>query len=488
MESNQLPIQLELFSDASKPMLFGDIFSFIKEVCPNSIDIKFIQKNTKREIYSITVPVLERSATVNNANAFINDNLEEFELVSVAAPRKLKTFTFKVKKTNQIYEIRTKKVGKASNISIHELMTAALVFVPDLGNKIPNSGEEMDLLIDSIRDIIRDKKIIDYSLEEIALLDNDYNNLLPAISAAISIRNSIRIHFKSEPDVAYMTGKTWNKDILKFKKTVCEMKDYNSSDIVFRKDDMFFGVSLKKKENPNDSDPTLLGKSFVTMFDVKNNSSHADLVNYMESSKEDFYSSLVEDAMLDGIINVTSFDKKEWKEYLGTIEPSYILSKLKSEKTFFKDIYDIIDAEKEMLAHYLPDLVLKLSLIDLEKDNFKFAVVTGIGRNIKKGPIVEKAEIFELSDIVANFKTLVSSGAIELISNPNQKQSFEPEGNSAGLFYIITINSLPILDIRLRYKSSFAGQPTIFGFMTKEFKHYLNAEKNEDNRKFHGKL
>ena len=53
------------------------------------------------------------------------------------------------------------------------------------------------------------------------------------------------------------------------------------------------------------------------------------------------------------------------------------------------------------------------------------------------------------------------------------RQSFT--GNSAMLQLQLTIGRMPVLDISIRYKGSgtWTSQPSVTGFMTKEFKTYL---------------
>lgn len=445
----------------------SEIISLISSLVPGSKSVSLKSKNSSREVYIAVMDGSLRRNAVTNANKIIaaNSDLEE---VAVAPNRKTKTFAFKTNDSSTIYEIQTKPDGKRTAADPNELMTAAACFIPNLKSKIPTNTQEMDVFIEEIISIISSGKVKDFDTRQLNVLDSDYDNSTKAISAAIVIQQYIG----SVPDVAYLTGRTWNSAIAKFKRDAYGMKDFNSSDIVFSKGKDFFGISLKKKDRVNIPDPTLINKSFASLFD-SSNEVHKELLVKIEESKKLFYSSVIEDAMKDGIIEPFVFDKNKWQKYIGSVDNDYINKKLRTENSFFKDVHTVIDKEKVMLADHLIKLILKIDLKELKASDFNFALVTGIGRFLEKGPVIEKGEIVEISTVANKLDELFASGSIEMITTPGKKQSFEPEGSSAALYFTIKVGSLNILNIVLRYSGTFSAQPVFMANMTKEFKDYL---------------
>ena len=61
----------------------------------------------------------------------------------------------------------------------------------------------------------------------------------------------------------------------------------------------------------------------------------------------------------------------------------------------FKDIADIIKKNEKLIGESLINLILKLDLKDLQKNNFMFSLVTGNGRYLPtKGAIIEDNDKF----------------------------------------------------------------------------------------------
>ena len=88
------------------------------------------------------------------------------------------------------------------------------------------------------------------------------------ISAAIGIRNTMASCSSGKTPTIYMTGDSWPPDVEPFKVSAYGFKDYNSSDIIVTADKKaFFGISLKKKNNPAAQSPTLINKAFDTALD-----------------------------------------------------------------------------------------------------------------------------------------------------------------------------------------------------------------------------
>lgn len=102
------------------------------------------------------------------------------------------------------------------------------------------------------------------------------------LSAAVAMFKEIPTAYPDKPSAVYMTGNSWPPAIDKFRITMYEFSDYNSTDIMLQyngvsplkgrgKTNMFFGISLKKKDTAQGADPTLINKAFDTAFyDPKN--------------------------------------------------------------------------------------------------------------------------------------------------------------------------------------------------------------------------
>jgi len=95
------------------------------------------------------------------------------------------------------------------------------------------------------------------------------NDVIKGISAAIALRKDpvFKENTKGSPDswipdVVYLTGDKWPKDIEKFAVSAYGWSGYNSADVILKKGNHYYGVSLKKKPSYNDMDPTIINKVF----------------------------------------------------------------------------------------------------------------------------------------------------------------------------------------------------------------------------------
>lgn len=140
------------------------------------------------------------------------------------------------------------------------------------------------------------------------------NNLIQGMTAAIEFRKSIQkdktwasyrknsgINFETAGCTTYMTGSVWPDDIGIFKEEIDNWKDYNSTDVMVTFDKrLFFGVSLKKKPNPNSMNPTLINKSFE---EAINSPQFSGLLDDLKASKRRYFTNLVIKAVESGIID-----------------------------------------------------------------------------------------------------------------------------------------------------------------------------------------
>jgi hypothetical protein len=128
------------------------------------------------------------------------------------------------------------------------------------------------------------------------------------LSAAVAMFKEIPTGYPDKPNAVYMTGNSWPGPIEKFRITLYEFSDYNSTDIMLQfngvtplkgrgKTNMFFGISLKKKDTAQGADPTLINKAFDTAFyDPKNKG-----FNAIKKSMEEVKKQTLIDIVISGV-------------------------------------------------------------------------------------------------------------------------------------------------------------------------------------------
>ena len=130
----------------------------------------------------------------------------------------------------------------------------------------------------------------------------------------------------------------------------------------------------------------------------------------------------------------------------------------------------IID-NSDLIANQLVQLIFKADLKDLQKVDFDFTLVTGIGDyGPQKGVVVETGEYKNIDSVTSQLDELFSSGEPAIIFTPGAKQAFEPGAKAANLKFDLKIGTVTICNIILRYKGSFTSAPNFNAVMTKEFK------------------
>jgi hypothetical protein len=200
----------------------------------------------------------------------------------------------------------------------------------------------------------------------------------------------------------------------------------------------------------------------------------------IESTTDDFYNYVIKSAIKDGIIkdvSPSSIKGKEWKKHISSINNKYVNSKLKGKESLFKTISDLIEKVNEDIANSLVHLILKLDLKQLLKNDFKFSLITGIGRYLSsKGIVIEKADVKDLDTIVEKMDALFTKEKhIHMRFNPKKTPAFEKGATAAKLFYVLYVGNFPLFHLEIRYKGSFTSQPQILGTLTPEFKSFLHT-------------
>jgi|11BtaG_2_1085332.scaffolds.fasta_scaffold07525_2 hypothetical protein len=486
---------IKLSEAAREPLdeLEVDVIAFLEKIDSTIANIKAedIAINTSTNSKTVYVdqymPGGQRPAYVASAVDIINQS-SEWELVPVRPARATKDFAF-VSTTNAVKSIYVKnrpKAGFKSDADPNELMTAALMLLPKI--TIPETSDEMDVIIENVKKLVASGKVVGHTEGQVKGMEKNYGNLAQAISAAAALP---KMYLNA--DKVYLTGQAWDDDVKQFQRTKYGMKDFNSSDFIVKKGKNFLGVSLKKKKLPSESDPTLINKSFASMliaFATEADEKFSKTKDDLENKIGEFYSNIIVNSVkllppatqksLAPIIKlkgkkaiqtlIGSGKKRPWKQYVGALDNKVINSSLVSSKSIFKEIDSILLKNSDIFAEQLTQLIFKAELKDLQKVNFDFALVTGIGRYLKSGPKIEKGEYKDIDIMTTVLDDLFNQGPPKIVRNKNMKQAFDFGATAANLNYFLVIGKTPIVQLQLRYKGSFSSAPSFQAGMTKEFK------------------
>jgi hypothetical protein len=452
----------EIADDVNKALEYvASIDAGINSIKSNT---KYNKSNSKRIFITQYVQAGDRSNYVNKAIDIINSN-KDLILVDVGPVRAIKDFAFSVPDINKVIYVATKPTGKSTSPDPNELMTAAISCISGL--KVPKTVEEADSIISKAQDMVK-TKVKDYRQVELDSFEKNYGNSAAAISAAIAIQK----YMGGPAETAYMTAKTWNKDISMFKKDAYGMKDFNSSDIVFKRGNNWFGISLKKKELTTLKDPTLVNKAFTSLLAGKNTES---ILKDINETTAEFFVSILTEAKNEGILNRSgAITKNNWKLHVSKLDTKYVNSKLKGRESLFNKLANVIDDNSEIIANNIIQLSLKLDLKDLKKHDFHFALVTGIGSyGVKKGVVVKPGELKDIDTIVGKIDKLFSSGKPNIVLDTSKKQAYDEGATAASLAFILRIGTFKVLEIIIRYKGVYTTQPQFLSYMTDDFKKLL---------------
>jgi hypothetical protein len=375
--------------------------------------------------------------------------------------RTSKDYCFKIPGDDKLIYVYVKPKGKRSAVNSHEFLTAAMVL---LGvTEIPKGTKQLLELYSKIaNNIVKKNKIKNYTLLEVNGIEYDYGSICQAISAAKIILDTL----KNIPQIAYLTGTNkWDKDIKHLKSPNSEFKNYNSSDIVFKYDNNFYGISLKRKELLSDKDPPILNKSLLNLFKI------GTIKNKLENVISDYFIGALNELMEQQIL-VEHSNKNNWKKNISNLNISLINEKIKNDKCIlWENIRKIIFKNNKMVCSNILQHMLKLDLLTLkDKHNFSFFIVTGIGRHRKnKGFIVENGEILPLEKIVNVYNMHIKHKKLTIKRNKKYESLHQ-----STLFMSIYADKIPIVNMAIRYKGRFHTSPEILTFFTKEFKVLLN--------------
>tara|TARA_A200000159_G_scaffold103383_1_gene96102 strand:- start:782 stop:2233 length:1452 start_codon:yes stop_codon:yes gene_type:complete len=475
-------------------------------------------------------------------------------------------------------------------LEISEAMYAGCSYIGD--TKLKEASKDTELFNELYPDVINSFRnnaedaggTIAEMLSKINLMNESessqkdlYSDLAAGISAVLGTRKNLGV---GVPDKVFMTGNSWPDEVAPFRISAFGMDDYNSSDVILRYGNVYYGISLKKKAFFNANPPTLINNAFSSFF---KGTEFTKLNMEMMQAKTKFFAKVIFDAcsdnspsspfyvkeandgkggtilecnqtyqtkatkklktesysikgmrlQSDGTLNISDAKKildikvdiwkysklKGWYvksgvKLLQLKDPQY-LTRISSDfpvefQNKFRDYVNkslyakggkisqlwetfvaIMNDDrprsggksiKQAMVDSLFTRILKLNLYTeldkIKRNDFKFYLVTGVGRALKGrgsdnfSPKVEPATIKSLSSILANLAELCPDDCRKTI----EFQEASDTEASVSLVLFVTPkgsqNKVPILNIKLRYAGNFSAYPRFEATMTKEFLAY----------------
>ena len=155
---------------------------------------------------------------------------------------------------------------------------------------------------------------------------------------------------------------------------------------------------------------------------------------------------------------------------------AFVNSKIASQDSIYNVMVKVMNKYSDKFASSLLNLVLKTNLYnELDENQFAFALVTAAGSIDKDG------NPKNLDVIKAKGLYTVLCGLSALNKGPSKYEMILDEeankkSDGAKVFLILKKGKINILDLQLRYKGGFTGQPQFTGTLTKEFKEILTEQ------------
>ena len=334
----------------------------------------------------------------------------------------------------------------------------------------------------------------------------------------------------------FLTGDTWPKEVQKFQVEAYGFKSYNSSDIIFQFDNpkglSYFGVSLKKKSISTAADPTLINKAFDSVlqgkeFDTVKADVRKATIKYFAKviregtkqkpagSKQPYLvikggtlpatdEALMKISLLErsgkpkraiinlkgmGVIDLTKLDnpkvhknvhlldysQAEQKTIMRDITKSfraYVNKRVASNDSVYTAMVKVMNKYSVVFAKNLLNLVLKTDLFKfLDKDSFAFALVTGIGDVDKEGnPKISVEPAKGLHTVLCGISALnKGTKKYEIILDDEKNKT----SDAAKVYLKLVKGKVTVLNMELRYKGTFTGQPQFFATLSEDFKTLL---------------
>ena len=354
------------------------------------------------------------------------------------------------------------KGGVKINENTQEMMVAALVL-----NKVKSGSISEEKAIEMIKDAKSVFNKIEGASARPELLEQ-FNGNFNDLATAISSSNAI-LSVCSKPVKIYWTGKGWHSDIAKYNPPVGGVKDYNSSDIVVKNSDgVFHGFSLKKKGKSTDTDPTLINKPITGNVGILKDILGAKNVESIESSKQLFFDYVIFKHYKK---NVKGLSDTEKGKLIRDISQQQMGVYLKDRRnTFFRRVFQVLSSHSEEFTKSFIELLFRTKMKNIEDGGeFKFYLLTGIGKYVKGVVNVEQAELKNTPETIATLTRIFNSNLV-MKATPGKKQAWESGAGAAKVFFSIFSDGVKIIDLEIRYKGSYTANPQFQAVATPDFK------------------
>lgn len=354
------------------------------------------------------------------------------------------------------------KDGVKINENTQEMMVAALVL-----NKVSSGSIDEGAaiqMIDAAKKVFNKIEGASARPELLEQFNGNFNDLATAISSSNSI-----LKVCPNPVKVYWTGKGWHSDIKKYNPPVGGVKDYNSSDIVVKNSDgVFHGFSLKKKGKSTDVDPTLINKPITGDVGILKDILGAKNVESIEASKQLFFDYVIFKHYKK---SVKGMSDKEKGEMIRNISQQQMGIYLKDRKnTFFRRVFQVLSNHADEFTKSFIELLFRTKMKDIEDGGeFKFYLLTGIGKFVGGKVNVENAEMKNTPETIATLTRIFNSKLV-MQPTPGKKQAWEEGAGAAKVFFSIFSDGAKIIDLEIRYKGSYTANPQFQAVATPDFK------------------
>ena len=454
----------------------GDITSHIKNDA-GTVVIKKVEMGGK--IYSASNP--------RDKAKFIKDYMETdgsgFKIIDTAII---------ISDLSKTPEYGGKVGGQSISESTQELMVCCLVL-----NGYTYDGTDIDA--DQASEIIEAakgewSKIVGAKGKE-KLLDQFTENWYD-LATSVSSCNAI-LDITGTASKVFWTGQSWDKEIKPYNPDVEGIKDYNSSDmVVLGGDGIYYGFSLKKKPSSKADDPTLINKPITgEKSELKSILSAKGLSN-IEDAKVKFFDRIIKD-----YTKFNSGDKKLIKKGINKLSPKqkaalirkvnndWINDRLRgkgpTKNIFWKTFDEELQKAKKTFCQKFIELLFRMDLNKLmgkASSQFKFYLLTGIGKQTSTGIFVEKAEVKDLPSTIEVLSKVFKQNKLKLGKTLDKKgspiaQPWEWEGGkelSAKVRYTIYNGNVPLINLEVRYKGSKTAEPQFQAIATPSFRNLFD--------------
>ena len=418
---------------------------------------------------------------VKDMDKLVTD-FEDVQSISVSNP---KTAWTKIAKTP---EYGGEGGGQKISTSTQELMTAAIVL---LGKKYDST----EITVDDASKIIEEAKgkfsdIVGATGKESLL--NQFTENWYDLATAISSANAI-FEIVPRPSKVFWTGQSWDDEIKAFNPPIGNIKDYNSSDIVVKGGNKYYGFSLKKKRTTAAQDPTLINKPITGKKSLLRDFISDKDMTLIERAKNLFFIRMV--AAYKKTTNYTEIRKmseKDFKKEIAKIPNDFANDMLAGrgvggrKNLFWMAVNKVLEKDsKELMTAFLK-LIFKVDLQPIldESGQFEFYLLTGIGQRKKDQIGVEKADVKDLPSTIAALTKIFKEDNIKLGRTVDDKgvtkrQPWEynkDERAPAKLFYTVYNGTKPLLNLEIRYKGSKTAEPQFQAVATPVFKELMKEE------------